>query len=156
MISLDLNILENAPGQLTNFDFDSMVVFDGKLVLGGAAGLMELDDSGTDNGSAITAWGKTGNTDFGTVRQKRLRKGYVTYEAYGSGLTMGVYIDESLSYTESLSPTGGVQESAQFNGRRSGKGSTLAFKFSNVSGADFSLGVIEITPIILGPKPQGT
>lgn len=156
MISLDLNILENAPGQLANFDFDSMVVFDGKLILAGADGLMEQDSSGTDNGDAITAWYKTGNSNLGTVRQKRLRKAYASYEAYGSGLTIGVYIDEALSYTESLSPTNGVQESARINCRRSGKGSVMAFLVSNVNGADFSVSEIEVTPIILHAKPQGT
>lgn len=156
MISLDLNILENAPGQLANFDFDSMIVFDDKLILAGSNGLMVQDNSGTDNGTAITAWCKTGNTDFQSIRQKRLRKAYVAYEAYGSGITAGFYFDESLSYTENLSPTNGVQESARVNCRRSGKGTTLAILFSNVSGADFSISAIEVTPIILGTKPQGS
>lgn len=156
MISLDLNILENASGQFTNYDFASMVVFDGKLVLAGPAGIMEQDNSGTDNGTAITAWYKTGGTDFGSIRQKRLRKAYASYEAYGSGLTVGVYIDETLAYTENLSPTNSVQESAKINGRRSGKGSTIAFKFSNISGADFSVNALEITPIILNTKPSGS
>ena len=154
MISLDLNILENAAGQLTNFDFDSMVVFDNKLVLAGADGIMERDNSGTDNGSAISAWGKTGNTNFGTVRQKRIRKAYVAYEAYGDGLTLGTIFDEVLAYTENLSPTNEVEESAKINGRRSGRGSVISFKFSNVNGADFSITSFSITPIILTAKPK--
>lgn len=156
MISIDTNILEAASGQFENFDFDSMIVFDGKLILAGADGLMVQDNSGTDNGAAITAWGKTGNTDFGSIRQKRLRKGYTAYEAYGDGLQMGVYFDETLSYTATLAPTNGVQESAKFNGQRTGKGSTLALRFSNINGADFSISSIEITPIILHAKPQGS
>ena len=156
MISIDTNILEAATGQLENYDFDSMVVFDGKLILAGADGLMERDNSGSDNGTEIDAWYKTGSSNFGTIRQKRLKKAYASYEAYGDGLTVGVYIDETLAYTESLSPTNGVQESARINGRRSGKGSVMAFLVSNVNGSDFSVNEIEITPTILASKPQGS
>ena len=156
MISLDLNILENAPGQMTNYDFDSMIVFDGKLILAGASGIHERDSSGTDNGTVISAYGKTGNSDLGSVRQKRLRKAYTTYEAYASGVTLGFYFDEALAYTKTLSPTNGVQESARVNCQRNGKGSTLAIKFTNVAGADFSISAFELTPIFLGAKPQGT
>ena len=154
MISIDLNILENAPGQLHNFDFDSMVVFNGNLVLAGANGIMQQDNSGSDNGEEIDAWAKTGNTDFQTVRQKRLRKAYVTYEAYGAGAVFGAYFDETLEYSAALAPTNGVQESARVNCRRDGKGSILAFQFSNVGGSDFSISALELTPVLLGPKPK--
>lgn len=156
MISVNIEILEEAPSQFVNHDYDSMVVFDGKLHMANSSGVDVLDESGTDNGDEIEAYAKFPNNDLGTGRQKRLRKGYLTYEAYGSGLEVGVFFDEALSYTEDLRPTNGVQETGVFFGQRIGKGSTIGLKFSNVDGADFSFSALEITPVILHTKPRGS
>ena len=117
MITLNLEILENAPTQFTNHDYDSMMVFDGKLCMGGEGGIDVLDESGSDNGTAISAWAKLANTDFGTARKKRLRKVYVTYEAYTTGMSVDAFFDELLAYTKSLVPTNGVQETARVDCR---------------------------------------
>lgn len=155
MISINLNVLENAPSQFTAFDFDSMAVFDDKLILAGEDGLFEQDNSGRDHNESIISWVKFPNTDLGTPRQKRLRKAYLTYEAYGAGLSCEVYFDETLRYTEPVSPTNGLQETGKINGQRIGIGSTLAFRITNISGSDYRISSLDITPLLLGTKPSG-
>lgn len=72
-----INARKNAPTEYTGWQFDSFAQFNGKVYAVSSAGLVELDTSTNDAGTAITGTVRTGANSFGTSHLKRVPRIYV-------------------------------------------------------------------------------
>lgn len=77
MQTVRTNLTNSASTQYTNFDFNSMCLFNGILLGAGVSGLFKLCCSDDDNGVAIDAYFIPYTVDFNDDHPKRLRRVYV-------------------------------------------------------------------------------
>lgn len=156
-LGLCIELSRIAPTQYAGYNFNSMCKF-GDVYLGANNfGVFVLDDGDKDNGADIYAFFELPTSDFGIPHQKRMRRGYVGYEADGD-LKLYVKQDEQNERSFTLKPSAGAsqyQEGAKVSITRSGKGRYWMFKVENVGGCDFSIDHITVVPIVLARKPSG-
>jgi len=145
MQTIRTNLVNAASTQYNNHDFTSMCVFNGVILGAGATGLSKLCCGSTDNGSSITAYFIPALTSLGTMNQKRLSHMYIGGEFSGN-LAVQITGDEtnvSPIYTLESKSTEGQQRRRLTVGR--GQVWTYgSFKFSNVSGSDFSIDYVQV------------
>lgn len=144
MQTVHTNIKNNSPTQFTNYDHNSMCMFNGVALGAGTDGLNKICCSGTDNGVAIDAYFVTMKNNFGTLNKKRFR--YI-YSGFRCGGEMSVEITGDDKTT--IGPYYLSAESSEGQQRRrttTGQGLSFGYaslKFSNMLGCDFAFDSIE-------------
>ena len=133
-----LNLENLAGAQIRGYNFNSMCVFNGKLLGAGADGISEIGGV-IDNSTAISAFFEIPQTDLGISENKRVRE--VVVDGYTKGsFTMTTVIDETEKTVYTVNGTGAYANSSmriEMNSNDSGR--LVGFKFANTSGSDFSI-----------------
>jgi len=131
-----------APSQFTNWDYNSMVNFNGELFGAGAAGLYEICTGDADGSTAIDGSMTIATVDLGEM-YKRIR--YVYFGLQGTGnlrLTVTTDLTTVREYTIPLDGTG--QQRVRVKLDRNVKGRYWVFKVANTQGCDFSLDEVQL------------
>ena len=142
--AIALNLKRVAPSQYTNYNFNSMCIFNGLPIACNEDGIFSLDDSETDNGTEIDSYIELPTTDFGELRSKRFRKMFVGYETSGN-LKVTVVVDggTAKSFILTAGQTAQIQHRDILPMTRDQKGVYWVISIENVDGCDFSLDNIE-------------
>lgn len=148
MYTIRTNILRTALTQYTNFDFNSMMMFNGVMLGASDVGLYKLNCGNDDNGVNIDAYFIPITTDFGINNPKRLRFIYFGYESDGD-IKIGVTPDEKDEKDYDIESTKIGQQRRRIPITRDQVGRYWKFKISNVDGSDFSVDSISLIGMIL-------
>lgn len=139
MQTIRTNLSNNASSQYTNFDYVSMIEFNGVLLGAGPRGLHKICCGGDDVGVDIAAYFIPATSNFGSGK-KRCRHVYADMDCSGSmqisltgdgKTTIGPYEIEAL-----------LDEGPQRRRAKMGRGLEWGygeFKVENVDGASFSV-----------------
>jgi len=145
MQTVRTNLTNNASTQYANFNYNSLCRFNGVTLGAGTTGLFDTCNGTTDNSASIDAYFIPALTSLGTMNQKRLSHMYIGGEFSGN-LIVQITGDEtnvSPVYTLESKSTEGQQRRRLTVGR--GQVWTYgSFKFSNVSGSDFSIDYVQV------------
>lgn len=125
------------------WDFNSYMAWQGKYYAAGESGFYELTGD-TDNGAPIVSSILTGNSDLGTVQQKRMAYVYVGASS-NSDITMIVHTDDGQTNEYVVTARDLMQNS------RTAIGKGLRSKYwqielTNADGGDFELESLELAP----------
>lgn len=101
----------------------------------------------TDDGNAVSAIVKSGNSDHGTARGKRIRFIYFGIETTGS-LTITVYFDNVQAYEYVVPASADTYKTVKIPIARRHRGSYIAWKIENTDGAFFALRSVKWIPVI--------
>jgi len=141
------NLRGAASAQELNWDYTSMVYFNGERFGTNTTGLYEICCGQTDDGTAIDAYFILATTDFGIENNKHIRKVYVGLETTGS-LILELTADGRTTRTYSMSTSVSGQQRLRIPIGRDISGRYWTAKISNVNGSDFSIDKIEVLPIV--------
>lgn len=125
------------------WDFNSYMTWQGKYYAAAEDGFYELVGD-TDAGEPIVSSILTGNSDLGTVQQKRMAYVYVGANA-DSGLSLVVHTDDGQTNEYTIS----ARELMQNSRTSIGKGlrsKYWQFEITNPDGGDFELESLELIP----------
>jgi hypothetical protein len=162
-LTLCMNVNNFAVTQYSNFDFNSMVQFNGTPYAAGTTGIFSLGNAQTDNTADIDAYFEFWIGDSGTLNLKRIRALHFGLEANGN-TTVEITDDDGTSKTyditilkpETVGVAGYTQHGHRIFVERTHKGRYWKTKVSNVDGADFSIDRIDVTWNVLGSKQNGS
>lgn len=163
MLSIAMNLKNQTITQYDNYDFNSIVEFEGKVYGASESGLFTLDDATTDNGTAIDAYFEFWIGDAVAINVKRIRALHFGLEANGD-MTVEVTDDDGTGkvYDIEVEKTGvvGVAGYVQHGNRvfveRTHVGRYWKLKVATVDGNDFSVDRIDVTwNILAGTKQRG-
>lgn len=137
----------------SNFAFNSFAKVHGQQFAAGDGGLYTLGGA-TDDGTQIQAAARSGVSDFGSAHIKRLERAYMGYSSAGN-MTLRV-ITDGVTTRDYLVRVG----ASGIHGRHVKLGRGLEarywqFEWRNQAGADFSLNMFEVKPLILGRRVSG-
>lgn len=149
MVTLDVNMKNQAFSQYVGFSFNSMVKFDEKYLGASGDGLSVIEGK-TDNGSPVEAELELPTTDFGIQNFKRIRYVYIGYET-SSAISVNVVFDQKeddgIDYLVESIKTG--QQRGKFSVNRTQEGRYVTITVRNVNGSDFSLDDLSILLVVL-------
>ena len=154
-LTMCLSLAGARVSQYANFNFRGMCKFNNTLVGGNEDGLFKLESSDKDDDEDITAFFRTGPTDFGVENEKRLRKLYVSFRTDGdmklstSGDGKSDVMNELVSHDKNLNMV-----HQKVKGGRDIRGKFLDLKVENVAGSDFTVNEIKAVLIILGKNTK--
>lgn len=155
MTTLALNLYNQAISQYTDYDYNTLGVFQGTPIGIKGSGLDKLEQSDHD-GASIDARIETGYMNFGNPNQKRIRSIVLGGEAE-SPVMVDINCNEStmetvnLLFSESMLKLSGAKAySTRFQ-----KGRYFQFVVSNTNGDQFSIEDLTIVALILHTKPKG-
>jgi len=144
-LTLDLNLKIKGTTQYTNYDFNSLVNFNGKQLGAKSDGLMVLEGD-TDLTTKINAYFEPIVSNFGSLNSKRMRCVDLGYR--GSNLQVVVTVDDDQVDTLSYS-NGSMLPSRERKTVSSGlQGVYWKYQIKNVNGADFTVDQINGTFIV--------
>lgn len=136
-----------------DWPFNSYAEVGGRQYAMGPTGIVELggDD---DDGEAIAARLRTGLTNFGTGRGKRMESAYLGYTSDGQlGLAVSITSPDGTKtehrYLMRPRPDGGAAHEGRIKVGRGLKSVFWQFEVVNVEGADFELHDLQLLPMIL-------
>lgn len=140
LVAWALNTETGAAWTLSNYQFDSIAAFGGKLLAIGPDGLYELSGT-TDQGEPISAEIQWGFTDFKTPNLKRLSHVYIGYTSDGPlDVTVETYGNQDPVFTYQLEERAAeVARSNRFPVGRGLASRYWRFTLSNQEGAKFRL-----------------
>jgi hypothetical protein len=150
---LAVNLGNIAPSQYANYNFNSMVQFNGAFFAAGDDGLFSLDDAETDDGTYIDSWFKPRPFDL----VGRLHSAHVFGEFDGV-FHVAVKCNEAPEILYIGDPALVNQKQGRVRVRLSKRprGTQWDLKFRNIDGRDFSVDKIHVYPMRLaGLKNQG-
>lgn len=142
MQTIATNIHINASTQFTNYDFNSMFAFNGKLWGCGENGLRILNTGDDDAGTDIVGYITLGSVDMGEM-YRRIRYVYLGLQGDGD-LVMTVTTDLNTVRTYPIALNGDLQQRVRVQLDRSVKGRYWDFKIANDAGSDFSIDYIQL------------
>jgi len=153
-LTINLNLKRNAAAQWTNFNFNSMCVFNGKLIGANEDGLFTLLDADDDNGTDIDAFFELPTTDLGISNTKKVRFSYFSGETSGDlKIKYQVDDDEERTFLVPAKKTGQLQHRMyRVDGRNDLRGVFWRARIENTKGCDFSVDAIDILIMILGNR----
>lgn len=153
-----VNTSTSAVSTYEDFDFNGFFELGGKYYATGAAGLVQVDVGGTDNGAEISAGLGTGLWTLGSEYQKRVSGAYMTARL-GGDMTVTATTDEAATYAPSsvtLSQLGVAQlVQRRVPLARGLAGKSWQFEFNNVAGADFDFGGFGVNLDVSARRIQG-
>lgn len=137
------NLKINASTQYSNFNYNSMCVFNGQVLGAGANGLMNTCEGDDDYGTNIDAYFIPIMTNFGTLNPKRLWSVYVGVVA-DADLLMTLSGDDSTIEAEYSIPinTDKTNQTVKVTVSKIPLNAYWKFKFNNVEGGDFMFNTI--------------
>lgn len=140
MTTVGLSIcLENiGVAQISGYNFNSMCVFNGKVLGCGDTGINEVGGT-TDAGSSIVAFFEIPQTDLGLEKNKKFRA--IQLDGYLKGnFTITPVFDEVEGTIYTVNGTGTyLNQTFEVNINSDEVGRLIGFKFKNVDGSDFSI-----------------
>lgn len=151
-LSIATNLKRVASTQYSNFNFNSMCVFNGVALGANEDGIYSLFDADDDDGSEIDAFFELVTTDFGIPDTKKIRFTYVSLETSGD-LKIKFQVDEGTERTFLVpaKKTGQLQHRTyRVDGRNDLRGVYWRARVENTDGCDFSVDSIETLLMILG------
>jgi hypothetical protein len=157
-LTLVLNLKRKAPSQYCDYDFNSMVKFNGAYIGAGDDGIFQLftgdtDDDGAE-GAAIAAFIELPKSNMGIPNMKRFRRMYFGYIADGN-LSLTLTVDDTAQTPVAMAPYLSDKQSHQVvNITRVGQGAYWQIRIDNVDGADFTIDSIHALINVLGRKPR--
>jgi len=155
MLSIAMNVNNFAVTQYDNFNFNSFAEYGGKTYAAGTSGIMELDDSQTDNGSSIPAFFEFWIGDSGTLNQKRIRALHFGMESNGD-LQLEIVNDdgEVSNFDVSVGLTGNEQHGVRVFTSRNMLGRYWKLKIASDDGKDFSIDRIDVSWNVMAGTKQ--
>jgi len=153
-LTINLNLKRNALTQWTNFDFNSMAMFNGVPIAANEDGIFSLFDSDDDNGTNIDAFFELVKTDLGTSETKKIRFYYFTGETSGD-LKIKLQVDdgEERTFLVPAKKIGQLQHRLhRVDGRNDLRGVYWRPRIENTKGCDFSVDAIDILLSLLGNR----
>jgi len=137
--------------QYSNFNFESLAVFNGVLIGATIDGLYSLLDADDDDGTDIDAIFETITTDFGVPSKKKLRRAYIAGEASGN-ITFKFKTDDGdyEEYTLTPAQLSQLQHRCRLNLKHIQKGNYWMLRVENADGCDFSIDSVDLLTIIMG------
>ena len=149
-----LNLRRNAPIQWTNFNFNSMTMFNGVPIAANEDGIFSLFDADDDNGTDIDAFFELVKTDLGSPETKKIRFYYVSGETSGDlKIKMQVDDGEERTFLVPARKTGQLQHRLyRVDGRNDLRGVYWRPRIENTKGCDFSVDAIDILLSLLGNR----
>jgi hypothetical protein len=156
-LTLVMNLRRKAVSQYCDYNFNSMIKFNGAYLGASDDGIFEIftgDGDGAE-GDPIAAYFELPRSDFGMPNMKRFRKIYLGYKADGS-LQVTVTDDNgTVTGPVTIAPYASDKQSHQTAPvSRSKQGAYWQMKVANVAGADFTIDSIEALINVLGRKPR--
>ncbi len=136
MIGITLPLKSRALTQYTGLPVTGVAMLENKVLVATDEGIHVLDSAVSDNGTAISAYFRSVNTDFGMHNRKRVRSLFLRAFAQRLNIKM---LTEDFEYTSSF-----IQEEGYIRGRRDRVGTYWQFEISNVGGDDFSIDAVDI------------
>ena len=149
-----LNTRINAPYQWTNFNFNSMVMFNGIPIAANEDGIYSLFDADDDNDTNIDAFFEQPTTDLGMPETKKVRFTYVSGETSGN-LKLKYQVDDDLEMTFLIpaKKTGQLQHRYhRVSGRNDLRGVYWRMRIENTKGCDFSVDAMDALMMFLGNR----
>lgn len=148
MSTVDVNLVLRAPGQFTNYNFNSYANFNGKQLAASANGLYQVCCGDDDDGTDIDAYFTLGPSDLGISNPKRVDYVYANIDS-SSDMTLKVNTDDKyyILYDVLVSSNGLQRDRVRL--AKGARGWYWKWTFSNVDGADFEVNSIQIMPILL-------
>lgn len=144
--AVNLRLKTNALMQWTNFNFNSMCVFNGTLLGANEDGIFSLLDADDDDGTDIDSFFELPTTDMGISDTKNIVFGYFSGEVSGD-LKLKCQVDEGQERTFLVpsKKTGQKQHRMQrIDGRNDLRGVFWRARVENTKGCDFSVDAIEL------------
>jgi len=142
MLSLCTNFkAANATTQFTNFNFNSMVNFNGETICAGDDGIFKMGGS-NDNGTNISAYFEPVVNDLGMLCVKRVRFLYFGYKS-SDYITVTVSFDDGSVYTVDIPSTSMKPSKQKFPIPRSIHGTYFKINIANKNGGDFSIDSVD-------------
>jgi hypothetical protein len=146
MQTVRTNIKNNASTQYTNFEYNSVCVFNGKVLGAGSSGLFDTCNGNTDSGILINAYFVTSNTNFKDNGLKRLwffilglwSSGPVAITPFYNGV-------EANPITVVPKIMNSFHQIKKMFRDKLTKCTYSKFKFSNVAGSDFTVDSINVS-----------
>ena len=155
-LTIAMNTMNKAPSQYTNMPFDSVVEFNGKLVMFGDTGIFE-EGGTTDAGTAISWWLDTPTHDFESREQKTIEAYDIGYEPVGN-VTVTLTGDEDTTharaYTLAPTKTGQVQQDMFKTLKKYLYGKARYWKVRVAGTGNFSLDFLALAPVFLKRKAR--
>jgi len=151
-LSIATNLKRMASTQYSNFNFNSMCMFNGVALGANSDGIYSLFDADDDDGTDIDAFFELLTTDFGTLKTKKVRFVHVGLESSGD-LKIKFQVDEGTeqSFIIPAKKIGQLQHRAyRVDGRNDLRGTYWRARVENTGGCDFSVDSIEAVLMILG------
>lgn len=154
-LTIATNLKNQALTQYDNYNFNSIVEFEGKVYGASESGLFTLDDATTDNGAAIDAWFEFWIGDAGAINMKRIRAFHFGGEFTG-GLQLEVVNDdgEVSNFDVSVSLVGNQQHGVRVFATRNMMGRYWKMRVFNADGSDFSVDRIDVTWNVMAGTKQ--
>lgn len=138
MLTLDTNLKAgNATTQYTNFDFNSMVMFNGIALGASENGIFELQGN-LDDTVAIDAYFEPVTSDIGIAGPKRMRYLYTEAKINGS-LDINISVDGGTVQSYRISDTALTPLRQRTIVSKILHGTYWLYQYRNVNGADFSV-----------------
>lgn len=147
-LGLRMNTRNQGVSQYINYDFDSIVEFNGQVIGFNSNGIHQLFAGNDDNGAKIYARFDLPLTNMGTMRNKWLRAVYLSLSADGK-IQVTAKDDEHFEHTYEAIPLKlNKQHIVRVTGGRNfNKGSHYSFSIENVDGSDFDIDTIQAVPM---------
>lgn len=147
-----LNTTTRAPSEYRGFNFDSLVTWQGRTFGAGAGGIFELGGD-SDDGDPIQAFIRTGLSDFGSGKLKRVPDLYLGYAGNGDVVLKVIITSETGEkseewYRQAMKPAESVRE-GRLQIARGLKSRYWQFELCNTAGAAIEFADVRLRPIIL-------
>jgi hypothetical protein len=153
IVGVTLPLQSRALTQYVNIPATGAAMLQGKLIVATATGLHTLDNSESDNGTAIPAWFRSIKTDFGAHNRKRIRSLFL--RGLAKLLKVSLYTEAATTDMTYTSSTGDLEQEEGFmRGRRDQWGAYWQIGVANVTGEDFSVDAVDVQ-LVVQPKLKG-
>jgi hypothetical protein len=153
ILGICLNTEINAPSQYSGLSFDSMCVFNGKIIGAGETGILEFGGE-YDVASNITSYFKLFSTDLNEVRQKRLRSIFIAGKLTGSMQVVSIFDNANCTTYNVECPATSTYVQTVVDANYNDKGNFIGLKVSNVGGSDYDIDNITALVTLLNLPPH--
>lgn len=146
MQTVRTNLTNNVSSQYTNYDFNSMCRFNGKILGASGAGLFSLNEGTDDDGTDIDGYFTLLKSDFASMDEKRLRFIHCNYSSNGN-IAASVELDDDVTSSDIpfiTNTSKGYQINRIETPRNLGWFSNCAITIKNVDGSSLSIKHIDV------------
>ena len=156
MLTFSTNLAaKSATTQFMNFDFNSLVNFNGRQLATGDGGLYALGGD-YDQDEAIDAYFEPVMSDFGISHPKQLRYLYLGFEADGD-IEVTVIDDRGRAAAQKVAVSRTGQQLGRITITRALRGRYWTVRVANIFGSDFSIDSMQIRLMRINHGlPQGS